>query len=106
MFLGKRKDISVVWLEQQNPPVPLEGQLKFTDPFGWLKEYDISLRKPNKRFVVSLDDKTKTVTKTYTDPKICRGDQITLHRNESSLQETVMSCHAQVKTLCERILPT
>lgn len=36
MFITKCKDIYSEWLEQQNPLVPLEEQLRFTD--SWLGE--------------------------------------------------------------------
>ena len=46
MFIAKCKDIYGKWLEQQNPPIPLEEQLKFTDTWldGWMKEYGVSLK--------------------------------------------------------------
>ena len=40
------KELYGEWLEQQNPPIPEEKQLKFTDPWiqGWLEEFCISLQ--------------------------------------------------------------
>ena len=106
MFIAKCKDIYGKWLEQQNPPVPLEEQLKFTDPWldGWMKEYGVNLRKPNKRFTVSQEDRIERsleylqnvwrvryfFNKNFnTEPEIYNGDQMPLHRNESSSQKTM-----------------
>ena len=99
MVITKRKDIHGEWLEQQNPPVPFEEQLKFTDPWldGWIKEYEIRLRKRKKRLVVSEDDRTKTLTKTSTQThKYAMGTRC--HYTEvNPLCKRL--CHAQVKTL-------
>ena len=106
MFIARCKDIYVKWLEQQNPPVPLEEQLNFTGPWldGWMKEYGVSLRNPNKRFAVSREDRSERsleylqnvwrvryfFNKNFnTEPKIYNGDQMPLHRNESSSQKTM-----------------
>ena len=104
LFLLQAKKLYDEWLLQH--PVPLNEQLKFTKPWiqGWEKEYGVSLRKPNKRYSISKDDcvirvkdylqniwhiRNYFLTKFGTDPPIINGDQMPLHRNESSAQATL-----------------
>jgi len=69
-----------------------------------MREYNVSLRKPNKRFQIKQEDRKErifeyiknvwTVRKFFidnfaVDPPIINGDQIPLHRNESSSQKTL-----------------
>ena len=69
-----------------------------------MKEYNVSLRKPNKRFAIKNEDRLirikdylqhiwtvrKYFLDTYgVDPPIINGDQTPLHRNESAGQKTL-----------------
>ena len=69
-----------------------------------MKEYSVSLRKPNKRFTIKNEDRIirikgylqnistarKYFLDTYgVDPPIINGDQIAIHRNESAGQKTL-----------------
>ena len=69
-----------------------------------MKEYNVSLRKPNKRFAIKNEDRIIrikyylqsiwTVRKYFLDtndgdPPIINGDQMPLHRNESAGQKTL-----------------
>jgi hypothetical protein len=92
------------WLEQNE--VEEKDKLKFSNCWikGWEAEYGISLRKPNKRYsikktdlIVRLQDYLKNIwtlrrffiEKYGVDPPIINGDQMPLHRNESSQQKTL-----------------
>ena len=70
----------------------------------WEKEYDISLRKPNKRYSIKKEDLIEPlqnylknvwsirryfIEKYGVDPPIINEDQMPLHRNESSVQKTL-----------------
>ena len=83
-----------------------EHRLKFGNQWikDWEKEYGLSFRKPNKRFaikkedlVIRLEDYLKNVwtvrrlflEKYSIDPPIINGDQMPLHRNESSGENTM-----------------
>ena len=104
LFKLKANQLYKQWLEQ-NPATENE-RLKFSNCWikGWEKEYGISLRKPNKRFSIKktdlierLQDYLKNVwtlrrffiQKYGVDPPIINGDQMPLHRNESSQQKTL-----------------
>ena len=106
MFISKCKEVYSEWLEQQDSPVPVNEQLKFTDPWlqGWMQEYGVSLRKPNKRFAISQENRVDRVLEYLQNvwrvryfflknfnivPKVYNGDQMPLHRNESSSQKTL-----------------
>ena len=84
---------------------PEEEQLKFSNQWvkGWKLEYGVSLRHPNKRYSISKEDcsirvqdylkniwnvRHYFITKFGIDLPIMNGDQIPLHRNESSGQTT------------------
>ena len=69
-----------------------------------MKEYNVSLRKPNKRFAIKNEDRVirikyylkniwtarKYFLETYgVDPPIINGDQMPLHTNESAGQKTL-----------------
>ena len=101
----KAKEYYKDWL-QQHPGTPEEEKLKFSNQWikGWEQEYGISLRKPNKRYsiskencIVRVQDYLKNIwslryyfIKTFgVDPPIINGDQMPLHRNESSGQATL-----------------
>ena len=64
-----------------------------------MSEYEVSLRKPNKRFAIKQDDRIERILEYLKnvwrirkffldnygiDPPIINGDQMPLHRNESS----------------------
>ena len=51
LFVAEAKRLYEIWLDNQPEEVPPEKQLKFTDPwiYAWMKEYGVSLKKPNKR---------------------------------------------------------
>eukprot|EP00794_Sanderia_malayensis_P015578 gene15578-17152_t len=84
----------------------------------WCKEYQISIKKPNKRFSISASARKKriadflkniwTVRHTFTklygvDPEIVISDQMPLHRNESSNEKTLnFKDHAVKKSLTKR----
>ena len=91
---------------RKNPLAEGEKSLKFGNRWiqMWEQEYNISLRRPNKRCSISVEDRKKR-TKDYlqnvcsvqnyflqkynVDPPIFNGDQMPLHRNESSEQRTL-----------------
>ena len=52
ILIVKAKELYQDWLKQQPVAIDPEKQLKFTDCwiYAWMKEYEISLQKPNKRF--------------------------------------------------------
>ena len=94
------------WLKQQPEPIPEEEQLKFSKHWiqDWIKEYNVSLRKPNKRFAIKNEDRIIRIKDylqniwtvrnyfldTYgVDPPIINGDQMPIHRNESAGQKTL-----------------
>ena len=104
LFKLKANQLYEQWLEQ-NPATENE-RLKFSNCWikGLEKEYGMSLRKPNKRFSIKktdlierLQDYLKNVwtlrrffiQKYGVDPPIINGDQMPLHRNESSQQKTL-----------------
>ena len=101
----KAKQLYNEWL-RENPLAEGEKPLKFGNRWiqMWEQEYNISLRLPNKRCSISVKDR-KTRIKDYlknvwsvrnyflqkynVDPPIFNGDQIPLHRNESSEESTL-----------------
>ena len=106
MFRTKCQQVYSEWLKQQPEPIPEEEQLKFSKHWvqDWMKEYIVSLRKPNKRFAIENEDciirikdylqniwtARKYFWGTYgVDPPIINGDQMSLHRNESAGQKTL-----------------
>ena len=105
MFRTKCQQVYSEWLKQQPEPIPEEEQLKFSKHWiqDWMKEYNVSLRKPNKRFAIKNEDRIirikdyvqniwtvrKYILDTYgVDPPIINGDRMPLHRNESAGQKT------------------
>ena len=106
MFGTKYQQVCSEWLKQQPEPIPEEEQMKFSKHWiqDWMKEYNISLREPNKRFAIKNEDRIirikyylqniwtvrKYFLDTYgVDPPITNGDRILLHRNESAGQTTL-----------------
>ena len=59
MFQTKCQQAYPEWLKQQPEPISEEEQLKFSKHCNqdWTKEYDVSLRKPNKRFAIKNEDR-------------------------------------------------
>ena len=106
LFKIKAQEIYDKWVKRQPEYIPVEQQLKFTNPWiqGWMKEYEVSLLRPNKRFSIKQEDRVirlleylknimrirKFFLDNYKiDPPIINGDQMPLHRNESSSQKTL-----------------
>ena len=73
---------------------------------GWIQEYNVSQRKPNKKFQIKQADRKErifeylknilTVRKFFidnfgVDPPIINGDQMPVHRNQSESQRTLNS---------------
>lgn len=114
LLVMKATELYTEWLKQQSEPP--EKLLKFSNCWisAWLKEYGLSLRKPNKRFAISQQDRKERIEeylknmwrlrkyhlqKYGKEPVIINGDQMPLHRNESSGQKTVAhkNFHVYVK---------
>ena len=89
------------WLTQQPEEIPVEKRIVFSNRWikNWMREYGVSLRHPNKRFQIKQADREErvfeylkniwTVRKFFldnfgVDPPVINGDQMPLHRNESS----------------------
>ena len=106
MFRSKCQQVYDEWLKQQPEPVPEQDQLKFSKHWiqDWMKEYNVSLRKPNKKYAIKKEDRIIrikdylkniwTVRKYFihkygVDPPAINGDQMPLHRNESASQKTL-----------------
>ena len=106
MFKLKCQELYAKWFEAQSEPVPGEAKLQFSNKWvaGWMQEYRVSLNKPNKRFslaqeerVIRLVEIIKNVWRARyymtshvkKEPVIMNGDQMPLHRNESSTQKTM-----------------
>ena len=104
MFKLKANELHDEWLREN--PTPESERLKFGNQWikMWGKEYGISLRKPNKRYSIKkkdlierLQDYLKNVWSIWryfiekygVDLPIINGDQMPLHRNESSAQKTL-----------------
>ena len=92
------------WLTQN--PVPENERLKFSNQWikEWQQEYGISVRKPNKKYSIKKEDVVERlqdylrnvwrvrrffIEKYVIDPPVTNGDQMPLHRNESSQQKTM-----------------
>ena len=97
MFITKANELYLNWLKQQPEPILEENKLKFTRQWikGWMKEYQVSLKKPNKRFAIKKEDRIQRIEeylkniirirkffidKFKVDPPIINGDQMPLHR--------------------------
>ena len=106
MFPSKCVQVYSEWLKQQSEPILEKKQLKFCNHWfqDWIKEYNICLRKPNKRYALEKEDSVvrlqdylknswmvrKYFFDTYSiDPPIINEDQVPLHRNESVSQKTL-----------------
>lgn len=59
MYCSKYLNVYEEWLKQQPEPIPEKEQLKFGKNWirGWMDEYNVSLRKPNKKFAIKKEDR-------------------------------------------------
>ena len=106
MFRSKCHQVYDEWLKQQPEPVPEQDQLNISKHWiqNWMKEYNVSPRKPNKKYAIKKEDRIIrikdylkniwTVRKYFidkygVDPPVINGDHMTLHRNESASQKTL-----------------
>ena len=106
MFRSNCQQVYDEWLKKQPEPVPEQDQLNFSKHWiqDWMKEYNVSLRKPNKKYVIKKDDRKIrikdylkdiwTVRKYFiekyrVDPPVIYGDQTPFYRNESGSQKTL-----------------
>ena len=98
MLRAKAIELYEEWLKQN--PTPESERLKFSEKWinQWMREYGVSLLKPNKRFSVSAADRKKRITdfvksiirvrhfykeRHGVEPEIINIDQRPLHSNES-----------------------
>ena len=104
LFKLKAQQLYGDWLVQK--ALPDDQRLKFTNKWikQWENEYSLSLKKPNKHFSIKKEDlltrlqdylqniwtvRRYFIQKYGIDPPIINGDQMPLHRNESSQQKTI-----------------
>ena len=102
MFKVQCKVFYEQWLSQQEKEVPEEKKIVFSNKWirGWMQEYNVSLRKPNKRFQIKQADREErifeylkniwTVRKFFidnfgVDPPIINEDQMPLHRHRFNM---------------------
>ena len=116
LFKAQAKFFYDNWWSQQSDEVKKQPPLVFSNKWikGWMIEYKVNLRKPNKRFQIKQSDREEraheyiknvwTVRKFFLDnfsidPPVINGDQMPLHRNESALQKTlnIQGCDTYVK---------
>ena len=117
-YVSKAKEFYQTWLEQQEGEIPEESRLKFSKTWikGWMKEYGVSLLKPNKRFSISKTDRKDRIiellknvwrvrywfrSKLGREITIINGDQMLLHRNENASKDIVFHWR---NYLCQRKL--
>ena len=101
MFKAQCKIFYEQWLSQQEKEVPEEKKIVFSNKWirGWMQEYKLSLRRPNKSFQIKQADCEErifgslkiiwTVRKFFrdnfrVDPPIIDGNQMPLHRKKSA----------------------
>ena len=106
IFLAKAESLYRDYCEWKREEGVEPEKLTFSNRWlkDWCKEYQISIKKPNKRFSISASARKKriadflkniwTVRHTFTqlygaDPEIVMSDQMPLHRNESSNEKTL-----------------
>ena len=104
LFTLKAQQLYAEWLTQN--PVTEDQILKFSNKWikSWEKEYGLSVRKPNKRYSIKKEDlfirlrdylqnvwavRRYFIEKYGVDPPIINGDQMPLHKNESSQEKTL-----------------
>ena len=63
MFKPQCKIFYKQWLSQQEKEVPEEKKIMFSNKWirGWMQEYKVSLRMPNKRFQIKLADREEHI---------------------------------------------
>ena len=63
MFKAQCKIFYEQWLSQQEKEVPEEKKIVFSNKWvrGWMQEYSVSLRKPNKRFQIKQTDREERI---------------------------------------------
>ena len=59
MFWSKCQQVYDEWLKQQPKSVPEQDQLNFSKHWiqDWMKEYNVSLRKSNKKYAIKKEDR-------------------------------------------------
>ena len=59
MFRSKCQQAHDEWLKQQPEPVPEQDQLNFSKHWiqDWMKEFNVSLHKPNKKYAIKKEDR-------------------------------------------------
>ena len=102
-FKLKCIELYKAWLSSQSEEVKAEemkNPMVFSNRWihGWMREYRVSLRKPNKRYQIKAQDRKERIVEYIknvwrvrkffidrygVDPPIINGDQMPLHRNES-----------------------
>ena len=102
LFKAQAKKFYQQWLQEQPDDVPKDEKLKFSDQWikFWCQEYNVSLKKPNKRYSISyesrkerIEDYLKNVIrvrkffidKYNKDPPIINGDQVKLFTSHKIL---------------------
>jgi len=63
MFKAQCKIVYEQWLSQQEEEIPEEKKIVFSNKWirGWMHEYNVSLRKPNKRFQIKQADREERI---------------------------------------------
>ena len=104
IFRSKYQQVYNEWLKQQPEPVREQDQLKFSKHWiqDWMKEYKVSLRKPNKKYAIKKEDRIIrikdylkniwTVRKYFINKygvgsPVFNGDQMPLRRNEAQVRK-------------------
>ena len=104
IFRSKCQQVYNEWLKQQPEPVREQDQLKFSKHWiqDWMKEYKVSLRKPNKKYAIKKEDRIIrikdylkniwTVRKYFINKygvgsPVFNGDQMPLRRNEAQVRK-------------------
>ena len=103
----KCEEVYKAWLSDQTEEMRADHKkdpMLFSNKWinDWMNEYKVSLRKPNKRYQIKSDDHIERITeylkniwlvrkffidRVGIDPPTLNGDQMPLHRNESSTQK-------------------
>lgn len=117
VFRAKCVELYDNYLHQLDQPVPQAQRLQFSNQWirSWMEEYRISLRHPNKRFSISMAVRKERMVQfvknilrvriyfekklNIKDVPVINGDQMPLHRNESSQRGTLAlkDCEVFVK---------
>ena len=104
MFWSKCQQVYDEWLKQQPKSVPEQDQLNFSKHWiqDWMKEYNVSLRKPNKKYGIKKEDgiiwikdylkiiwtvRKYFIDKYEVDLPVINGGQMSLHRNEIAVKK-------------------